>query len=317
MIRFLTFFIPLAFFGAALYAAYIILTPLAATKHVIIPRQAGFRGSVEVLAQADVIRMPLVFEMMAYVTGKAHRFKAGEYQFDKGLNAIDVMNMIVDGEVVLRKFTVPEGSNMREVIHMLEAEKTLSGATPTDVKEGQLLPETYYFTYGDSRASMVKRMQGGMKKLMDELWQHRDPSLPLATPEEAVTLASIVEEETGRPEERARIAGVFFNRLKMGMKLQSDPTILYGLGRGGKNDNRAITREDIVSLTAYNTYVIEGLPAGPISNPGRASLQAVMHPEAHDYIYFVADGRGGHAFARSLAEHNENVRNWKSLSRQD
>jgi len=198
---------------------------------------------------------------------------------------------------------------------ILSKTEGLVGTVVAPIKEGELLPETYYFSFGDNRNALAKRMLDGMENALITLWAGRSPNLPLANIEEALVLASIVEKETGHAAERARVAGVFINRLRLKMRLQSDPTVSYGLTQGREDLGRALTRNDLKTPSPYNTYIINGLPPGPIANPGRAALEAVLHPADTDELYFVADGSGGHAFARNLVEHNRNVAKWRKFQK--
>ncbi len=199
---------------------------------------------------------------------------------------------------------------------MVAAAEGLSGETGPVPPEGSLLPETYHYSWNDDRAALVERMQTGMEVVLAELWPERAEGLPINTPEEAVILASIVEKETGVAEERPLVASVFVNRLKRGMRLQSDPTVVYGLTNGQRPLGRTLTFRDLDRPSPYNTYTNGGLPPGPIANPGRAALEAVLHPAESRYLYFVADGTGGHAFAKTLVEHNRNVAKWRKIQRQ-
>jgi len=214
---------------------------------------------------------------------------------------------------VQRRLTIAEGLTARQITRLLEGTEGLTGETPP-IAEGALLPETYAFTLGDSRASVVRRAAAAMEQAVAEAWAARAPDLPLASPRDAVILASIIERETGVAEERGLVAGVFVNRLRRGMMLQSDPTVAYGAGQGMPLD-RPLTRADLNEDHPYNTYRIRGLPPGPIAAPGRESLRAATQPETTDYLYFVADGTGGHAFGRTLEEHNRNVARWRALRR--
>lgn len=279
---------------------------------VILPRGAGVAAIADRLAAAGVVRHSLLLQGAAVLAGDARRLKAGEYRFPAGVSLADVLIMLRDGRTVVHHFTVPEGMLVAEVMQLLQTADGLDGALPEPPAEGSLLPETYNYSYGDSRAALLTRMQVAMRAELARLWATRQPDLQLHTPEQAVILASIVEKETALPAERPHIAGVFLNRLRLGMRLQSDPTVIYGVTHGRSVLGRELTRADLASDTPYNTYRIDGLPPTPIANPGRAALAAVLQPLKTDDLYFVADGNGGHAFAATLSEHDRNVRRWRA-----
>jgi UPF0755 protein len=240
--------------------------------------------------------------------------KAGEYEFTPGQSTFQVIDQIAAGKVFLRKLTIPEGYNSAEVVRMINEEPVLTGAVLTPVPDGSLLPETYTFSRGDDRSKLLLRIQSAMTRVMDKMWAARPADFALKTPQEWVTLASIVEKETGQADERPRVAAVFLNRLRLGMKLQSDPTVIYALTMGQRDLGRLLTTHDLTTTDSpYNTYRYTGLPPGPIANPGVASLQAVLSPAMTDDLYFVADGTGGHAFAATLDAHNSNVARWRAL----
>ena len=212
-----------------------------------------------------------------------------------------------------RRLTVAEGLTVAEVFRLLAETEGLTGELPEPPPEGSLLPETYFYALGDDREEIVRRMRRGMRELLDELWSSRPEDLVLEDRGDLVTLASIVDKETGLADERSTVAAVFLNRLRLGMRLQSDPTVIYGLTEGNGPLDRPLTRRDWRHDSPYNTYQIDGLPPGPIGNPGRAALEAVLQPDDVDYLYFVADGTGGHAFGRTLEEHNRNVAKWRQI----
>ena len=307
-----------AILAAALFWAGLRISapgPLRETATVVVPRGSGLEAIALTLGEAGVVESPLLFMAGAQLTGAVRDLKAGEYAFAPGVSIDGVLKQLRQGRTVVRRLTVPEGLTVAQVAALLDAEPALSGEIRSRPPEGSLLPETYHFSYGDSRGALVGRMKAAMEMALAEAWRGRDPDLPFESPEQAVTLASIVEKETSVPEERARVAGVFINRLKGGMRLQSDPTVIYALTDGAGELGRPLTRADWKFESDYNTYHADGLPPGPIANPGRAALDAVLKPERHDFLYFVADGSGGHAFARTLAEHNRNVARWRAVQR--
>jgi UPF0755 protein len=295
------------------YTEFVRPGPLPSDKIIVIQRGVGIERIALTLARHNVIKIPLILSMAARTIAADRSLQAGEFSFPKNVSPRGVLDILQNGKQVVRRLTIAEGLTTFEVLWVLKNTEGLSGSVVTPVKEGELLPETYYFTFGDSRNAIAKRMQDGMNKVLSTLWARRSPNLPIANIEEALVLASIVEKETGHAAERARVAGVFINRLRLKMRLQSDPTVIYGLTKGRRQLGRALTRKDLKHPSSYNTYIIKGLPPGPISNPGRAALAAVLHPADTGELYFVASGSGGHTFARSLAEHNSNVAKWRKL----
>ena len=266
------------------------------------------------LQDAGIVSSAGIFTAAAYVRyALGTRLKAGEYEFPPQASIEHVLSIITSGRVKTYKLTVPEGWTTQMAVARVTENDVLTGEVTAMPVEGAIMPETYLFPRGRTRQKILDEMQAAQTKMLDELWSKRSISDTVKTKEEAVTLASIVEKETAIPEERPLIASVFHNRLKQGMRLQSDPTTIYGLVGGKGKLDRGLTKDDLDSDTAYNTYRIDGLPPGPIANPGRASLEAVLNPPDTGYLYFVADGSGGHAFAKTLEEHNANVAKWRAI----
>ena len=281
--------------------------PLPEDKIVNIPRGLGIKDIADVLVREGVIDQPWVFMGGVVVLKARGDLKFGEYQFTKNASLSDVVDTIIENKVVQHAFTVAEGLTSEQIVARLLENPSLSGQIREIPREGTLLPETYRFTLGMPRDQIIQRMQQAHKRVLQEVWERRIADLPYKTPEQLVIMASIIEKETGKPEERTRVGAVFLNRLKTKMRLQSDPTIIYGLTGGKGALGRPILRSEIDQATPYNTYVIDGLPPGPIANPGRASLEAAANPARTKELYFVADGTGGHAFADNYAEHQKNV----------
>jgi UPF0755 protein len=294
--------------------AYLVRSgPATAETVVVLPRGAGLGQIAATLVEAGVIDHPWLFRLAVRVLGRDRDLKAGEYAFPARAAPQGVIAMLAKGETVARRLTVAEGLTVAEIFQLLENAEALEGALPPPPEEGSLLPETYFYAFGDSRVGLVRRMEDAMRETMDELWSRRAKGLPFRTQREALILASIVDKETGVADERDKVAAVFINRLRRGMRLQADPTVIYGLTEGDGALGRELSRRDWEHGSAYNTYQIDGLPPGPIGNPGRASIEAVLRPAEVEYLYFVANGSGGHAFARTLAEHNRNVAQWRKL----
>ena len=290
--------------------------PLAEDKIVNIPRGLGIRDIADLLMREGVIDQPWTFVGGVIVLKARDELKFGEYQFPKQASLHDVISTIVEGKVVLHQISVPEGLTSEQIVQRLLDMDILNGNIREVPREGSLLPESYKFTRGTPREQVIQRMQQGQRRVLQEIWDHRVADLPLKSPEQLITLASIIEKETSRPEERTRVAAVFVNRLKQKIKLQSDPTIIYGLVGGKGTLGRPIMESEIRQPTPYNTYVIEGLPPGPIANPGRASLEAAANPARTKEIFFVADGTGGHAFAENYDQHQKNVERLRAIERQ-
>jgi len=253
------------------------------------------------------------FYAMARVFGSRDPIQAGEFRIPNGMGGAAVLDLLQHGKPVQRLITVTEGMPSVIVSEKLAANPYLTGPVPP-IAEGSLLPDSYGYQRGQSRAALVAQMQAAMTKAVDELWVKRSTDCPIATPEQAVILASIVEKETGKPSERPTIAGVYCNRLRIGMKLDADPTVIYPVTKG-KPLGRRILKSELNADNGYNTYKRAGLPEGPIANPGKASIEAVLHPAPTKALYFVADGTGGHVFAETLAEQNANVAKWYAIRR--
>lgn len=295
-----------------LFSLYVIkgMGPLDKSTTIVISPGTGL-GSISLLLEdATIIRSATLFSIYARLAGLSGQLKAGEYRFATGISGERVINKLINHDVVLRSITVPEGLTSVQIIELLSREQGLSGDIQVDIPEGTLLPETYNYELSESRMVLVERMKRSLTHKLSNLINAGLITGPLGTMEQVIILASIVEKETSQPHERARIAAVFLNRLKAGMRLQSDPTVIYGLDPTG-NFRSPILRSHLADTHPYNTYRIRGLPPGPICHPGIKSILAVLSPELTDELYFVADGSGGHAFSRNLAEHNRNVRFWR------
>src|ERR1700757_4980305 len=282
--------------------------PLKEDKVVNIPARAGKRDIAEVLQREGVIDVnPWLFIGGVFAMKASSDLKPGEYSFQKNASLRDVIGTIVEGKVVQHTVTIPEGLTSEQIVERLSENDIFSGSVRELPREGTLLPETYKFPRGTPRDQVIARMQQAQKRVLAEIWERRNPDIPIKTPEQLITLASIVEKETGRADERSRVAAVFVNRLRQKIKLQSDPTIIYGLVGGKGTLGRPIKRSEIQQPSPYNTYVVEGLPPGPIANPGRASLEAAANPARTRDLFFVADGTGGHVFSENYTEHQKNV----------
>jgi len=291
--------------------------PLASDRTVNIPPRTGLRDMADLLEREGVISNSTYFILGAVVLGATDKLKAGEYVFEKGASMDDVLQTVISGKSIQHSVTMAEGLTTQQIVQRLNDAEVLSGPIQRVPPEGSLLPETYRVTRGTPREQILQRMALANKKLVEEIWARRAPDLPIKDINEFITLASIVEKETGVASERPRVASVFVNRLNKKMRLQSDPTIIYGIVGGKGTLGRSLTRADVDAPTAYNTYTINGLPPGPIANPGRASLEAVANPLRTNELYFVADGTGGHAFAETYEQHLKNVARWRDFQKQN
>jgi UPF0755 protein len=290
--------------------------PLDRERLVNIPRGLGIKDIADVLQREGVIDQPWVF-MGGVIALKARdELKFGEYLFHRQASLREVIDILVEGKVIQHQVTIPEGLTAEQIVARLLESDILSGQLKEIPKEGTLLPETYKFSRGTTREQVIQRMQQAQKRAVQDAWERRSPDLPIQTPEQLIVLASIIEKETGRADERSRVAAVFINRLKQKMKLQSDPTTIYGLVGGKGTLGRPIMRSEIEQPTPYNTYVITGLPPGPIANPGRAALEAAANPSRTRELYFVADGTGAHAFAENYEQHQRNVARLRQIEQQ-
>src|SRR3954470_2334063 len=291
--------------------------PLKEDKIVNIPHRPGKRDIAETLNREGVTDVnPWAFIASVAALKASSDLKPGEYSFQKNASLRDVIATMVEGKVVQHAVTIPQGLTSEQIVARLSDNDIFTGSVRELPREGTLLPETYKFPRGTPRDQVIQRMQQAHKRVLTEIWERRSQDIPVKSPEQLVTLASIVEKETGKPDERSRVAAVFVNRLKQRIKLQSDPTIIYGLVGGKGTLGRPIKRSEITQPSPYNTYVIEGLPPGPISNPGRASLEAAANPARTRDLYFVADGTGGHAFTETYDLHQKNVAKLRAMERQ-
>jgi UPF0755 protein len=298
--------------ATAAYRAYTGPGPLAEPAQIVIPR-GGTERIAAALLERGVIRDARTFAAAAWLTRAEGPLRAAEFAFPAAAPLSQVLHILREARPVQRRLTIAEGLSAHQIRALLDRAEGLTGETPA-FNEGDLLPETYAYEWGETRAAMVRRANAAMDRALAEAWANREPDLPLASPREALILASIVERETGKAEERAKVAGVFVNRLRRGMPLQSDPTVAYA-ATGGAPMDRPISRTDLERDHPFNTYRVRSLPPGPIASPGKASIVATLRPDDNDYLYFVADGSGGHAFSRTLDEHNRAVARWREIER--
>ena len=282
---------------------------------IVLPGSSAWEIA-EALYTAGVIADPNVFAVGVWRSGAGSALKAGEFQFPPHVTPRQAMNIVRAGKALQYRLTIPEGLTSAEIVRLLESAEALDGVVAEIPPEGALLPETYQYRRGDSRTDMIDRMQAGMHSLIAELWPNRAENLPFETPEQALVLASIVEKETALAAERRQVAGVFVNRLRKGMHLQSDPTVIFAVTGGTAPLERPLSKADLALDSPFNTYRHKGLPPRPIAHPGRDSLAAVLNPEPTDALFFVADGSGGHVFADTLAAHNKNVARWRKLQKE-
>ena len=289
--------------------------PAGETITLVVSAGSGGRAIAAALSEAGVLRAPWAFLAAAAWRGLAGKLQAGEYRFAAAVSPREVLAMLVAGQTLVRRLTVPEGLTVQAIVALLAEADGLVGDVPVLPAEGTLMPDTYGYSRGESRVAILRRMSEAMHHALGELWSNRQEGLPFSEPREALILASIVEKETARATERATVAGVYVNRLRRGMRLQADPTVAYALTGGRMPLQRTLSRGDLEHPSPYNTYLVTGLPPGPIANPGREAIAAALRPAAVRYLYFVADGEGGHAFAETYVEHQRNVERWRRRNR--
>ena len=284
--------------------------PSEESRNVTVAAGSTLSDIAEAFERQGIISNRWIFWIGVRLSEREAALKAGEYLIPASASMSEVMEALVGGRSIAYAITFPEGLTSQQIVDRIRANELLIGDVRTVPPEGSLLPETYHFQRGDTRENLINRMRRDRDRILTEIWNRRADGLPIATIEEFVVLASIVERETALADERSRVAAVFINRLRLGMRLQSDPTVIYGLYGGG---GRSLTQSDLQTPNAYNTYLNLGLPPGPIANPGRASLEAVANPSRTDDLYFVADGTGGHAFAETYEQHLRNVARWRAI----
>jgi UPF0755 protein len=302
-----------------LFVAFDARGPSVEARTVIVARGLSVEEIGKLLTERGVTAHPMVFSLGVRLSGKASALKSGEYAFPIGISARAAMDVLVSGRTVVRHLTLPEGWTTAQALALVQGGEGLEGPLTLMPGEGALLPETYNYSWGDTRDGMVRRMMRAMNEALSDLWAKRPSDSPMASAAETVVVASVVERETGVANERPLVASVVVNRLKRGMRLQSDPTVAYGIAHGdglpGDVLTRPLTRDDLLRPSPFNTYVNDGLPPTPIANPGRAALLAALNPARSDFLYFVANGSGGHTFAKTLDEHNRNVSRWRAIER--
>lgn len=296
---------------------YVIHQPVSVNKDILFWVQKGdtLNKIALGLKARGLIKNEYLFILYSKINKIYPRVKAGEYLFDKNISLVQLSEKLVSGKVYLRKITFPEGLTSREIYELLKNNEFLTQEEFEIPAEGSVLPETYTFSRGDSPKKIIKQAQKAMNDVLVQTWNERAENLPLASKEDLLILASIVEKETGIGTERAEVASVFINRLNQGMLLQTDPTVIYAVTGGKEELNRSLTRNDLRFDSPYNTYKYAGLPPTPICNPGKNAIFAAAHPANTPYLYFVASGKGGHNFSKTLSEHNENVRKWRELNK--
>ena len=318
IVYFILLFISASFIGGSVFTAYnefVSEGVLQQRKEVVIPKGMGVKQVAFLLKEEGVISSPAIFLLGVRASGQTANIKAGEYSFPAHSSAKMVMTILVSGETYIRKLVVQEGLSSYQVVELLNKAKGLTGEVSSIPLNGELLPDTYHYSWGDSKEGLILRMKRAMDRTLDDLWEKRNKDLPFKDKKEAVILASIVEKEAALHKELPLIASAFVNRLNKGMKLQSDPTALFAITQGRYDLKRALTRQDLKVKSPYNTYVIPALPIGAISNPGRKAIEAVLNPAKTDYIYFVANGTGGHNFAATYSAHQKNVSTWRKIQK--
>jgi UPF0755 protein len=284
-------------------------------KTILITKGTSKKVIAEMLAKEQLISYPTLYWLLSQFLTINGYIQAGEYEIPPGSSPLSIINMMKNGEIVIRKITVPEGFTTFQVLSLVQNDSNLIGTIQKKYQEGAFLPNTYFYTLGDTKQAMLDRMHQSLIAVLNQLWVTRAQTIPLKTPQEILTLASIVEKETKFDDERPIIASVFYNRLKLGMRLQADPTTIYAITEGKYILDRLLTRKDLQINSPFNTYVVAGLPPSPIANPGISSIQAVVHPADTTYLYFVANSEGRHSFSTKLNDHNRYVQDYRKLGK--
>lgn len=319
-VYFILLFIGASFIGGSVFTTYNDFVSegiLETRKEVVIPKGAGLKQVANLLKVEGVISSPAIFLLGVRASGNAKNIKAGEYSFPAHASPKMVMTILVSGETYIRRLVVPEGLTSQQIVDLVNGAKGLKGNIDEVPRNGTLLPDTYHYSWGDTKEGMLRRMSSAMERALVSLWEKRSKELPFKDVKEAVILASIVEKEAGFPKDKELplVASAFINRLNKGMKLQSDPTALYAVTEGRYDLKRALTYQDLKIKSPYNTYVVPALPIGAISNPGKKAIEAVLNPAKTNYIYFVANGTGGHSFSTSYEAHKKNVTHWRMVQK--
>lgn len=319
-VYFLLIFVAVSLVGGSVLSTYnqfISEGPLTEQREILIQSGESLRKIAHRLHQEGIIHSPTVFELGVRAMGHGTGIQVGEYAIPRHASMKLVATLLTSGQTYVRRLVVPEGLTSSQVVDSMENMKGLMGQVVQIPKNGTLLPDTYHYSYGDTKEGMLQRMKNAMTTTLDELWAGRDTSISLKDKKQALVMASIIEKETSKDSERAHIASVFYNRMKQGIRLQSDPTVIYAITNGQVENKKRVLYEDLKFQSPYNTYVIYGLPPSPIANPGRASIFAVLHPMKTDDLYFVADGTGGHVFAKTYKEHQKNVQKWRQIMKKN
>ena len=299
-------------FAAYKYIDSALFSPLDYQSPIVFELEKGSSAQsvATELAQKKLSPHPLFARFAMRFLGFDKHLKAGEYLLEPQMSLKDILQKLTSGKVMMHQLTIPEGLTTAKILEIIDQNEFLSGKIPENISEGGLLPETYSFAKGELKENIIKKAKADMQKALEKAWQSRAKNLPLKDENELLILASIIEKETGVNAERGKVASVFINRLNIDMPLQTDPTVIYALTLGKSDLGRSLKRKDLETNSPYNTYINKGLPPTPICNPGMKAIEAAAHPEATSYLYFVADGNGGHRFGKTLSEHNANIRLW-------